>query len=57
MPDKVSTTVKVAQAKGRPMLSWVGKYELSIPAGSACIGLKITDMLGEEVLVTLTLDV
>lgn len=33
-----------------------GAYELAVPSGSACIGVKITDMLGEEVLVTLPLD-
>lgn len=27
-----------------------GIYELDIPAGSAAVGVKITDMLGEEVL-------
>lgn len=33
-----------------------GTYELVVPAGSACVGVKITDMLGEEVLVTLSLE-
>jgi len=33
-----------------------GRYELSAPDGSATIAVKITDMLGEEVLVTKHLD-
>lgn len=33
-----------------------GSYELSVPANSTCVGVKITDMLGEEVLVALPLE-
>ncbi len=33
-----------------------GTYELTVPAGSLCVGVKITDMLGEEVLVALGLE-
>lgn len=70
------TTVSLAKAKGRPMLSWVGKrplrkvralnlidvpgrradlmegaYDLEAPAGAKPAAVRITDMLGEEILV------
>jgi hypothetical protein len=33
-----------------------GVYEVTLPAASPCVGVKITDMLGEEVLVSLPLE-
>lgn len=61
------TDVKITAAKGRPMLTWVGKrplsyvtafvagrYELPAPNGAATVAVKIIDMLGEDVLVTQT---
>lgn len=48
-------TVNIAEAKGRPMLHWVGKRpqeERDVPARKATVAVKMIDMLGEEVLVT-----